>query len=65
MIMRVNQIDIFSDFYQKILNELYDQEAQKIMTKCALIINRTYPTLKVRTLDYQIWQMMSSKLTKK
>ena len=33
--------------------------------KCALILNRTYPTLKVRTLDYQIWQMMSSKLTKK
>ncbi len=41
-----------------------DKEAQKIMTDCTLILNRKYPILKVRNLDYQIWQMMSSRLAK-
>ena len=40
------------------------QEAQKTMTDCTSILNEMYPTLKVRALDYQIWQTMRSKLTK-
>ena len=40
------------------------QEAQKIMIDCTSILNEMYPTLKVRALDYQIWQMMRLKLTK-
>lgn len=47
-----------SENLEKDVNE---QEAQMVMVNCILILNETYPKLKVRALDYLIWQMMSSK----